>query len=40
VSFQVSSSTSRYYYVRVTTASDVTGGPGFTAWTAPVWTGR
>lgn len=40
VSFDVSSSTSRYYYVRVTTASDVTGGPGVTAWTAPVWTGR
>lgn len=40
VSFEVSSSTSRYYYVRVTTASDVSGGPGVTAWTAPVWTGR
>jgi hypothetical protein len=40
VSFKVSSTTSRYYYVRVTTASDVTGGPGVTAWTAPVWTGR
>jgi hypothetical protein len=24
----------------VTTASDVSGGPGVTAWTAPVWTGR
>ena len=34
------STTSRYYYVRVTTASDVSGGPGVTAWTAPVWTGR
>jgi hypothetical protein len=40
VSLDVSSSTSRYYYVRITTASDVTGGPGVTAWTAPVWTGR
>lgn len=39
-SFDVSSTTSRYYYVRVTTASDVSGGPGITAWTAPVWTGR
>lgn len=24
-------------YLRVTTASDVSGGPGVTAWTAPVW---
>jgi hypothetical protein len=36
----LSSSSSHYYYVRVTTASSVTGGPGVTAWTAPVWTGR
>jgi hypothetical protein len=28
----------RYFYVRVTTASNSTGGPGLTAWTAPVWT--
>ena len=40
MSFQLSSSTARYYYVRVTTASDVSGGPGVTAWTTPVWTGR
>jgi hypothetical protein len=31
----------RYFWVRVSTASDdVTGAPGVTAWTAPVWTGR
>jgi hypothetical protein len=36
----VESETARYFYVRVTTASDVTGGKGVTAWTAPVWTGR
>jgi hypothetical protein len=36
----LSSTTSRYYYVRVTTTRNVTGGPGATAWTAPVWTGR
>lgn len=36
----VHSSTARYFYVRVTTASDVSGGEGVTAWTAPVWTGR
>lgn len=30
----------RYFYVRVTTASDVSGGEGLTAWTSPVWTGR
>jgi len=34
------SATSRYYYVRVTTASNSAGVPGLTAWTAPVWTGR
>ncbi len=34
------SPTARYFYVRVTTASDVSGGEGLTAWTAPVWTGR
>jgi hypothetical protein len=33
----VTSSTSRYYYVRVTTDG---GAGGATAWTAPVWTGR
>ena len=36
----VESENARYLYVRVTTASDVTGGEGVTAWTAPVWTGR
>ena len=30
----------RYFYVRVTTASDYWGNEGITAWTAPVWTGR
>ena len=31
----------RYFWARVSTASDdVTGAPGVTAWTAPVWTGR
>jgi hypothetical protein len=38
VSFE--SEDSRYYYVRVTTASALSGGEGVTAWTAPVWTGR
>jgi hypothetical protein len=33
--------TARYFWVRVSTASDdVSGVPGVTAWTAPVWTGR
>jgi len=36
----LSSGTAHYYYVRVTTASSLDGGPGVTAWTAPVWTGR
>jgi hypothetical protein len=36
----VSSSTARYFYLRVTTASDFEGDEGVTAWTAPVWTGR
>ena len=34
------SGSARYFYVRVTTASDLGGGEGVTAWTAPVWTGR
>ncbi len=34
------SSAERYFYVRVTTASDFWGNEGVTAWTAPVWTGR
>jgi len=36
----LNSATARYYYLRVTTASNVSGGEGLTAWTAPVWTGR
>ena len=28
-----------YFYLRVTTASALSGGEGVTAWTAPVWTG-
>ena len=37
----LSSEDSRYFYVRVTTASPLNGDvPGVTAWTAPVWTGR
>lgn len=33
--------TARYFWVRVSTASDdVSGVPGVTAWTAPVWTSR
>jgi hypothetical protein len=36
----LSSATARYFYVRVTTASDFWGNQGITAWTAPVWTGR
>ncbi len=34
------STTERYFWVRVTTASDFWGNEGVTAWTAPVWTGR
>jgi hypothetical protein len=36
----LSSSTARYFFVRISTASDAEGNPGVTAWTAPVWTGR
>jgi hypothetical protein len=36
----VSSTTARYFFVRVFTASDAEGNAGVTAWTAPVWTGR
>lgn len=36
----LSSTTARYYYVRVSTASGPDGVPGPTAWTAPVWTGH
>jgi len=35
VTFTASSGS--YFYVRVTTMSNVTGGEGLTAWTAPVW---
>ncbi|MBA3719357.1 MAG: hypothetical protein H0W95_03580 [Nocardioidaceae bacterium] len=38
--FTLRSTTARYFYMRITTASDVSGGEGVTAWTAPVWTGR
>lgn len=34
------SGSAHYYYIRVTTNSTIDGGPGLTAWTAPVWTGR
>ena len=34
------SSAGNYFYVRVTTMSNVTGGEGPTAWTAPVWVGK
>ena len=37
---ELSSVDERYYFVRVTTASDFWGNEGVTAWTAPVWTGR
>ncbi len=40
LSFTLTSQSAQYYYVRVTTASSLDGGPGVTAWTAPVWTGR
>lgn len=36
----LTSTNERYFYVRVTTASDCWGNEGLTAWTAPVWTGR
>ena len=36
----LTSDTAHYYFVRVTTASNVSGGEGVTAWTAPIWTGR
>lgn len=34
------SQTAKYFYIRVSTASNHEGVPGVTAWTAPVWTGR
>ncbi len=36
----LTSTTARYFWVRVTTASGDNGVEGPTAWTAPVWTGR
>lgn len=37
---QLNSDSAHYYYLRITTASNLDGVPGVTAWTAPVWTGR
>lgn len=36
----LNSGSAHYFFLRVTTASDLSGSPGLTAWTAPVWTGR
>ena len=36
----LSSESAHYFYVRVTTASNLSGEVGVTAWTAPVWTGN
>ncbi len=36
----LNSESAHYFYLRVTTASNVSGSEGVTAWTAPVWTGR
>jgi hypothetical protein len=36
----LTSDSAQYFYVRVTTASNLSGEEGVTAWTAPVWTGR
>jgi hypothetical protein len=35
----LSSDDARYFYVRVSTASNVPGEQGLTAWSAPIWTG-
>jgi len=40
LTIQLTSESSHYYYLRVSTASSLTDGAGVTAWTAPVWTGR
>ena len=40
LAFDLESPTAKYYYVRVSTASNHEGDPGVTAWTAPIWTGR
>ena len=39
LSITLPSTGAHYYYLRVTTASNLYGEPGLTAWTAPVWTG-
>ncbi len=36
----LNSESAQYFLLRVTTASSLDGGPGVTAWTAPVWTSR
>jgi hypothetical protein len=36
----LTSDSAHYYYLRVTTASNLYGEEGATAWTAPVWTGN
>jgi hypothetical protein len=36
----LTSDSAHYFYVRITTASNLSGEEGVTAWTAPVWTGR
>ncbi|UCE44990.1 MAG: CehA/McbA family metallohydrolase [Methanobacteriota archaeon] len=35
----LTSDSASYFYIRVTTASNLSGEEGVTAWTAPVWTG-
>jgi hypothetical protein len=40
LTISLDSGSAHYFYLRVTTASNVSGGLGVTAWTAPVWTGR
>jgi hypothetical protein len=39
LTIKLPSTGAHYYYVRVTTASNLEGEEGLTAWTAPVWTG-
>jgi hypothetical protein len=36
----ISSEDARYFYIRISTASNIDGGEGYTAWSSPVWTGR
>jgi len=40
LTIELASEDASYFYLRVYTASPLNGGPGVTAWTAPVWTGR